>query len=362
MNAIGNPTDHAKDNSVTTSNISVPQMNKFGSMRLMLAFLVIVSHSSELVDGNRSREILTRIFGTLSLGDLAVDGFLGQRILDYEKLYSVQEQLRYLSKRILRIVPGFVVAYLVTLVVIGPLVGRTLASLVGPGAYEALGRMLLMVGPRLDGAFAGLPHQQLNSSMWTIAYEFRCYLFTMALGALGLFVHRRLCLAMTVGLLALLIAKFDIDLPMAVTAVTGRVDQDIRFLAAFYLGGVFFLFGDRIVYTGRAAFFSACLLIALMFTDRFADPAALVFGGYLVFWLCLATRPNALNVVGHRTDVLYGLYLYAWPVQNSLIWFWPGISPLMVLGFATPIAAALGYLSWTLVEQPFLRLKGRNAT
>ncbi|HET8635473.1 MAG TPA: acyltransferase family protein, partial [Acidobacteriaceae bacterium] len=49
--------------------------NNFGLLRLLLATLVIISHSPEILDGNRSREILTRAFGTISFGDFAVDGF-----------------------------------------------------------------------------------------------------------------------------------------------------------------------------------------------------------------------------------------------------------------------------------------------
>lgn len=49
--------------------------NNFGVLRLAFAFMVIVAHSFELIDGNRSREPLTRIFGTISFGELGVDGF-----------------------------------------------------------------------------------------------------------------------------------------------------------------------------------------------------------------------------------------------------------------------------------------------
>ena len=49
--------------------------NNFGLLRLVLALLVLLSHSSEVIDGNRSREVLTSIFHTISCGDLAVNGF-----------------------------------------------------------------------------------------------------------------------------------------------------------------------------------------------------------------------------------------------------------------------------------------------
>ena len=57
------------------SNQEVSHSNNFGILRLVFAFLVIVSHSFELVDGNRLREPLTRVFGTTTLGILGVDGF-----------------------------------------------------------------------------------------------------------------------------------------------------------------------------------------------------------------------------------------------------------------------------------------------
>jgi peptidoglycan/LPS O-acetylase OafA/YrhL len=99
-----------------------PHRNNFGLLRLIFAMCVLVSHSIELVDGNRSREPLTFIFGTLSLGELGVDGFfLVSGYLIAQSFENSASVLLYLGKRILRIYPAFVVAFVLSIVVVGPL-------------------------------------------------------------------------------------------------------------------------------------------------------------------------------------------------------------------------------------------------
>ena len=81
--------------------------NNFGAIRLALAFLVILSHSSEMIDGNRSRELLTQVFGTISFGELAVDCFfIISGYLITKSYLSSTSALEYLVKRVLRIYPG----------------------------------------------------------------------------------------------------------------------------------------------------------------------------------------------------------------------------------------------------------------
>ena len=95
--------------------------NNFGIIRLVLALLVIVSHVQELIDGNRSNELLTRLFHTRSFGDVAVDGFFvlsGCMIL--QSWQRVPKLWPYLCKRCLRIYPAFITATLVAAFLIGP--------------------------------------------------------------------------------------------------------------------------------------------------------------------------------------------------------------------------------------------------
>jgi peptidoglycan/LPS O-acetylase OafA/YrhL len=74
--------------------------------------MVILSHSFELIDHNRARELLTRAFGTLSFGEVGVDGFfLISGYLVTKSLIETQSPARYLWKRILRIWPGYLAAF-----------------------------------------------------------------------------------------------------------------------------------------------------------------------------------------------------------------------------------------------------------
>ena len=65
----------------------------------------------------------------------------------------------------------------------------------------------------------------------------------------------------------------------------------------------------------------------------------------------------------NRNDISYGLYLYAWPIEKTLIWlgFWTN---LLLLGLTTFILSAVaGAISWFLVEKPVMsavRLSSRK--
>ena len=102
------------------------KFNNFGVLRLFFAALVIISHSPELIDGNRSRELLTRLFGTLSFGEVAVDGFF--LVSGYFITISFAERpdsYSYLTKRVFRIVPGYIIAFCVCIIIIAPLAGHS---------------------------------------------------------------------------------------------------------------------------------------------------------------------------------------------------------------------------------------------
>lgn len=330
--------------------------NSFGFLRLLFALLVILAHSPEMIDGNRDREILTRLTGSLSFGELAVDGFFlisGYLITQsFERSSSV---LEYVAKRVLRIYPGFIVAFLVLLLIVVPLGGGHIdpsGSFLAKAAYNAA----ILSPLQIDGVFAGLPYPFLDAPMWTIPYEFRCYLLVVVFAALGLNRHRAVYAGVAAALLAVAAVGVHYEIG-PVARVTGQLQELCRLLSVFMVGASFYLYRDVVRYDWRIAAGAAVFLAVLLRVPALTETAWAVLGGYLVFWFAFNVRSGWMQNVGRNVDVSYGTYLYAWPIASLIILHDRSISPWTLFAVTSVLAMLAGYVSWHLVEQPFLRLK-----
>jgi peptidoglycan/LPS O-acetylase OafA/YrhL len=336
--------------------------NNFGFLRLLFALLVIVAHSPYLIDGNGSREPWHEIFGYFTFGGLGVDGFfLISGYLITKSFEGSKSAPQYLRKRVLRIYPGFVVAYAISLLLVGPFAGSDLSAMtLFDWMKQPLHALILnLPAAPLGEVFPGHPFPDLNGAMWTIAYEFRCYLLVIALGFAGLLKRRGIYLAITIALVAIGLSQnfnFHLSNEDAYVKFIGTLTDTLRFVPIFLCGGAFYLFRDKITYTDRGALVAAILLLPMLFDYHFVEPGLSILGGYLLFWFAF-NKAKALGAIGSKVDLSYGVYLYAWPIQKLLIQFVPGILPWTVTALTSGIAIVFAYASWTFVEAPFLRLK-----
>lgn len=339
--------------------------NNFGAIRLGLAFLVILSHSPELVDGNRSRELLTAVFHTLSFGELAVDGFfiVSGYLITASYLHS-GSGVDFLAKRVLRIYPGFVAAAAVCVFGVAPWVGGAV-DFGHPEVFRRFAKVAAFLGvPTVPGAFAALPYPSLNGSLWTIRFEFGAYLSALALGSTGLLRRRRVVLGLT---LALLVAEPVLRLVAEPSLpafepyrkfVSWNLSVVVRLFGLFFSGACFNLYADRLRFTAKRAAVTAAVLCVSMFSIWLAHVAVATLGAYLLFYLAEHVDSSMLSRVGAKNDISYGVYLYAWPLQSMIIWFHPQVSPWTVFLVTTCAILPVAYLSWKCVEQPAIRLKG----
>jgi peptidoglycan/LPS O-acetylase OafA/YrhL len=77
---------------------------------------------------------------------------------------------------------------------------------------------------------------------------------------------------------------------------------------------------------------------------------------YLLLFLAFQPVPGLVRWAKYG-DFSYGLYLFAFPVQQLLV-RWLGFEqPLVLFVVATPLVLLCAFASWHLIEKPFLSLK-----
>jgi peptidoglycan/LPS O-acetylase OafA/YrhL len=150
---------------------------------------------------------------------------------------------------------------------------------------------------------------------------------------------------------------FDTSPPTKLTNLTGYPQATLRFTALFMSGAAFYIFRSAISYRNDLALTAAVLLVGMAFNHGTEELAMPVLGGYLIFWFSFLKNTPRLNRINNSTDLSYGIYLYAWPIQNLLIKFIPGITPPIVIMLTTIATVGLACLSWRLIEKPSLSLK-----
>jgi peptidoglycan/LPS O-acetylase OafA/YrhL len=327
-------------------------MNNFGVIRLMLASLVIFGHSPELIDGNRSREPLTEMFGVLTLGEAAVNGFfLVSGYLLVASILSSQSLRDYFVKRITRIYPGFIVASLVCVLIVAPLAGGE--HMHSGDVLRGILRIVLLQPPQSNTAFLGLPHPDLDGSMWTISCEFFCYTMLAALACLGVLKKPRHLLWGTVILLFLVAVIHFV--------FGGQTQNLLGFMSAFLAGVCFRIHLTEARRNGLVALACGLLLILCLGNKWLAEPALIALGGYILFWFAERHIAPVVSGIGRHCDLSYGIYLYAWPIQNLLIWKLQLNDPAFVSCFALIGSALIAMLSWKIVEKPSFKFRRRIA-
>jgi peptidoglycan/LPS O-acetylase OafA/YrhL len=337
--------------------------NNFDALRLLFAVLVLFSHCYALL--GRPDELFARSLGYDTGGGFAVAGFFVISGFLVTRSALSSDVRRYAAGRVLRIVPALTVVSILSVLVVGPLTTRL--SLIEyfsrPATWSYLSNALIFpVRFVLPGVFAGNPLQTVNGSLWTLPIETAMYIGLPLLVGMGLFSR-----AGIVGLLAAVSASFYLGtaywgLSWEAPGPSPIPNVQLYSLLKF---GVFFVAGAFLyVHRGRVPLSPAlAAAVLILWAVLHHTPAGLVawYLGlpYLVFFFGFQ-RGRLGAFFARHGDLSYGVYLYAFPMQQSVIYaLGPqlGVASLTLASLAPTLV--LAFCSWHLVERPALTWKAR---
>jgi peptidoglycan/LPS O-acetylase OafA/YrhL len=351
-----------------STRLDVKENNSFDAIRLVLASLVVFEHSFFLRDNSLGAEPLHRLtHGQMNGGNFAVCMFFAISGFLVTRSYILTDDLwRYLTKRVARIAPGFVVASLVGYVVLAPLTAENLHGFFASQNWTVvLLKTLALQQASVEGILAGNAVRLIHGTLWTIKYEFDCYLLVAVLGVLGLLARRRAWLVYLVILGSLALAQVGffsfpiVDHGVPGLLISNPVQWPFLFLF-FFVGSAFYVYRAEVPKSALLGI-AAAAIIAITAYSGGLYWAVLIFGTYLIVYAALSSAVE-LRLFGRRADLSYGVYLYGWPVAQLLLYFthqqlaaW-ALFPLTLL-----ITCVVAFASWRLAEYPSLRLvKGRR--
>ncbi len=343
---------------VRLSACSTGRANNILLLRLLAALAVLLFHCYALT-GHWTDEPLWRLAPELNLGALGVQTFfLLSGFLVAQSWHRRPRLAEFAVARALRIYPALLAATLLTLA-LGELSSPLRASAFWRDpltlAYLAHTPLGFVVRHVLPGAFAGNPLPgAVNGSLYTLPYEVRLYCAVALVGVVGV-LARRVALAALAGVL-LAVALMA---PAWLAPVFGyaTTDHGEALVLMFALGVLAYAWRDAI----RLSRFAALGAVALVAADPFGVARGVLYPlllGYVLLTLAYhpALRWRAFERCG---DYSYGLYVYAFPIQQTLIERLPGVLPPALLALALPAALAAAMLSWHALERPALGLKSR---
>lgn len=334
--------------------------NNFDFLRLLFANLVLITHSYALT-GSNEEDLLQQITnGYLSWSYIGVSGFFSiSGFLILQSFERSSSFYNFLWKRFIRIFPALFVVVFLTTFVMGPVITRfSVQEYFQNGAIHYFISTLRMLFPvdNLPGVFENNPFKgAVNGSLWTIRYEILFYFGTSAL-----FLIKSRKTLQKVLIVTVLIVLFSTKVleQLGFFQITNiKLKNIIELGILFATGGCFALF--KFYNTNHSKKLLILFLCLAVFTIIFEGAFVFHFLIFPIIYLLIALSPvKLLSKVKNLGDFSYGIYIYGFPIQQALVFYFK-LNAIELMLVSIPISFAFGIASWYLIEKPFLRYKNK---
>lgn len=345
------------------SNLSNREANNFDFVRFVAALMVVITHSYALL-GLGEDDLLSKMTGgALQFSHLGVAIFFTiSGYLITQSALTSKTFKAYLWRRCLRIFPGLAVVLLLCAFLLGPLFTSlsTLDYLSNKGTYQFLGSIsLFKLQLSLPGMFEENPlPNAVNGSLWTLAYEFSLYIVVFMFLRLKLLEKKITILVLWTFMLLIRLYlgnKYFIYNYSTPYLLGLNIMYLFEWSLFFMAGMLFYLYRIYIkMHLAGLTVLIICYIISLHFgVARFTNYLLIP---YAVFFFSLSK--GKLNSFGKYGDFSYGLYVYAFPVQQLIVHIANGnVAPELLMFLTVLGTLPFAVLSWKLIEQKALEFK-----
>jgi len=332
--------------------------NNFNLLRILATVAVLVSHSYPISLGPGTPEPLDLVLD-MSLGTLAVLSFFA--ISGYFISQSFDNSgsvVDFGIARVLRIYPGLLAVLVLTAFALGPVFTKADLMLYFSDRktllYIPRNLLLWPLQYELPGVFGDNAYPgAINGSLWTLAYEVACYVMVAVVGIFGLAPNLRRFAGFLIVYAVCYIAAFPL-LRSNYSHLT--ILQNIHLLALpFVIGMALFQFRQHVPL--RLPILAVlCAASAISYQSPWFHELFVLAWSYGIFYFgFLKCQP--LQIYNRLGDYSYGMYIYAFPIQQIIAALYKECTPLIMMMLSLPLTLFFAVLSWHGIEKRTLAQK-----
>lgn len=336
---------------------STESKNNLTFLRLAAAIVVFLNHCFPLTGRD---EPLADKFG-ITLGTIAVDVFFViSGFLITKSIVNSRSDKFFIMSRVLRIYPGLIGAVIFSTILGSFFTNLSFFNYITDQQIKIFllkgSTLLAGVEMQLPGVFIENPYKNaVNGSLWTLIYEVKMYIFLFLTYKTSKILSNKLKLEslFTVFVIVIVLISYIF---FAINNLNSIQESHInRFTYLFFSGSLYFLLRKRIFFEKWFFYFSITLifLLALFYLQIFKISYMLLIP-YIVMYLSFV--PSKFSGV-NENDFSYGIYVYAFPIQQSVVSIFKNIGPYEMMVICAPIIGFLSVISWYFIEKKALNMK-----
>lgn len=335
--------------------------NNFDFLRFLFAIFVVISHSYALSGGTEENTGISKLSnGQLSFSQLGLSGFfIISGYFIFQSLQRSKSILAYYKKRFLRLFPALVVVLFLSLILVAFVYTGKIPFFKNKEMYTYIPYNLSLYGfqSSISGVFDTNAYHSINGSLWTIRYEFSFYIalsFLFFIRNKKMIISYLLCFVFFVfyTVYNFYLSKF------AGASFINLLGLHILNLGTFFIAGSVLASLQLETTTKKKLFLFVVVSVficSLYFNyynlvKHIVWPFLVLLIGFIPF--------NCIKDFARLGDASYGIYIYSFPIQQVLMWFFKMNTYTLML-YSVLISITFGFLSWHLIEKKALKFKNR---